>query len=83
MAQSMQKLMLEFRLSGNELLLEYESRTSKCSWSIFDTGGVELCSGTINGRPPHRIPVAGLGPDLYQLCVIDGDNLLNTRFRKD
>lgn len=73
--------MLEFRMAANELLLDYELRTEKCSWSIFDTGGMELSSGMLNGQPPHHIPVSTLSPDVYQLCVIDGDKLLNTRFR--
>ena len=83
MTQIMHKKMLDFRKAGDELLLDYELRTEKCSWSIFDTGGMELCSGMLNGQPPHRIPVASLSPNLYQLCVIDGDMLLNTRFRID
>ncbi|HET6992337.1 MAG TPA: hypothetical protein VFJ43_13475, partial [Bacteroidia bacterium] len=61
--------------------LDYDLLTEKCSWSIFDMGGVELCKGKLNGNPPHKIPVDCLKPALYQLCVIDGDKLLNTKFR--
>lgn len=77
----MQNLMLLFRVSGNDLLLEYETKTERCSWSIFDTGGIEKCTGVLTGNPPHRISLSCLSPDLYQLCVIDGDMLHNTRFR--
>ena len=73
--------MLEFRMSENELLLDYQKRTEKCSWSIFDTSGIEKCTGILNGSAPHRISVECLAPDLYQLCIIDGDQLYNTRFR--
>lgn len=68
-------------MNGNDLLLDYEKQTEKCSWSIFDVSGMEKCTGMINGKPPHRIPVDCLSPDLYQLCVIDGDQLHNTRFK--
>lgn len=77
----MQKVMIEFRIVGKELLLNYELLTEKCSWGIFDHAGMELCKGVLNGNSPHVIPVACLDPALYQLCVIDGDQLLNTRFR--
>jgi hypothetical protein len=74
-------MMMEFRISGKELLLDYELMTEKCSWSIFDIGGVEMCKGLLKGNGPHIIPVACLEPALYQLCVIDGDKLLNTKFK--
>lgn len=73
--------MIEVKLIGRELLLNYELLTEKCSWSIFDIGGVELCKGMLNGKAPHKISVECLNPDVYQLCVIDGDKLLNSRFR--
>ena len=59
--------MMEFRIAGKELLLNYELLTEKCSWSIFDIGGTERCKGILNGKPPHIIPVACLDPALYQL----------------
>ncbi len=77
----MKKVMMEFRIAGKELLLNYELLTEKCSWSIFDIGGTERCKGILNGKSPHIIPVACLDPALYQLCVIDGDQLINSRFK--
>lgn len=81
MTIGIQSAMIEFRIVGKEILLDYELVTEKCSWSIFDIGGVELSKGILQGPPPHRIPVAQLSPNVYQLCVIDGDKLLNSRFR--
>jgi hypothetical protein len=81
MTRDNKKMMLEFRMDGDMLLLDYEKRTEKCSWSIFDPGGVERSCGILDGAPPHRIPVPGLSPNIYQLCVIDGDKLMNARFR--
>ena len=77
----MQKVIMEFRITNKELLLDYELLTEKCSWSIFDLSGTEISKGSLAGSPPHRIPLANLSPALYQLCVIDGDNLRNTKFR--
>jgi hypothetical protein len=77
----MQKVMMEFRITNDELLLDYELLTEKCSWSIFDLSGMEISKGSLDGSPPHKISVANLSPALYQLCVIDGDNLRNTKFR--
>ncbi len=77
----MNSVMMEFRIANKELLLDYELLTEKCSWSIFDLSGVELYKGILKGNAPHRIPVASLQPALYQLCVIDGDKLSNTKFK--
>lgn len=77
----MKKMVLDFRMNGDELLLNYSSKTEKCKWGIFNAGGMEMSSGILSGQPPHRIPVNELSPDIYQLCVIDGDELMNTRFR--
>src|SRR5687767_14816627 len=77
----MQKVMMEFRITNDELLLDYERLTEKCSWSIFDLSGVEISKGSLHGDPPHKIPLKNLSPALYQLCIIDGDNLRNTKFR--
>jgi hypothetical protein len=76
-----QQVLVDVRIAGKELLLNYQLLTEKCSWSIFDIGGVELCKGMLNGKAPHKIPVEYLKPNVYQLCVIDGDKLLNARFR--
>lgn len=73
--------MMDFIITNNDLVLNYELLTEKCSWSIFDISGMELCKGTLNGTAPHKISVAFLSPDLYQLCVIDGDQLSKTKFR--
>lgn len=81
MTRIMQNVMMEFRIAGKELLLDYERMTEKCSWSIFDIGGVEMCKGSLDGTAPHKISVECLEPALYQLCIIDGDKLLNTRFK--
>ena len=78
----MQHILLELKVRDNELQLDYELQTEKCSWSIFDAGGVEKSSGRLLGLAPHKIPLHDLTPDVYQLCVIDGDKLLNARFRK-
>lgn len=75
------QVLMEFRIAGKELLLDYELLTERCSWSIFDIGGMELCKGMLNGKSPHTIPLDCLSPNVYQLCVIDGDKLLNSRFR--
>jgi len=75
------QVQMEFEIAGKELLLNYELLTEKCSWSIFDIGGVEQCKGNLTGKGPHIIPLECLTPNLYQLCVIDGDKLLNSRFR--
>lgn len=72
---------MEFRITQDELLLDYELLTEKCSWSIFDLAGVEISKGSLKGNPPHKIPIKNLSPALYQLCIIDGDNLRNTKFR--
>jgi hypothetical protein len=77
----MQKVMMEFRITNKELLLDYELLTEKCSWSIFDLSGMEMSKGPLNGSPPHKISIENLSPNLYQLCVIDGDTLRNTKFR--
>lgn len=74
-------IMIPYKIVGHEILLDYERLTEKCLWSIFDLGGVEICKGTLSGSPPHRISLKQLPPNVYQLCVIDGDKLLNTRFR--
>ena len=81
MTLNTQQVIIEVTLTGKELLLNYELLTEKCSWSIFDIGGVELCKGMLNGNAPHKISVECLKPNVYQLCVIDGDKLLNSRFR--
>ncbi len=72
---------MEFRMTNKELLLDYELLTERCSWSIFDLSGMEIAQGSLVGRPPHKINIENLSPALYQLCVIDGDNLRNTKFR--
>ena len=72
---------MEFSITGKELSLNYEQLTNKCLWSIFDLSGVEICKGNLDGRPPHKISVEILSEGLYQLCVIDGDNLRSTKFR--
>jgi hypothetical protein len=77
----MQNVMMEFRITNKELLLDYERLTEKCSWSIFDLSGVEVSKGDLYGNPPHKISIQSLSPALYQLCVIDGDKLSNTKFR--
>ena len=81
MNQFFQNVMLEFTLKGKELVLAYERRTEKCTWSVFDIGGVEVCSGMLADHGPHSIPLDALSPDLYQLCVIDGSELMKTKFR--
>jgi hypothetical protein len=77
----MQKVMVEFTITNDELLLDYERLTEKCSWSIFDLAGMEISKGSLIGNPPHKISIKNLSPALYQLCIIDGDNLRNTKFR--
>jgi hypothetical protein len=77
----MQKVMMEFRITNQELLLDYELLTEKCSWSIFDLSGMEISKGSLSGNAPHKIPIDKLSPALYQLCVIDGDKLTNAKFR--
>ncbi|CAN5368899.1 hypothetical protein BH09BAC5_BH09BAC5_17010 [soil metagenome] len=77
----MPDVMMDFTIVNKDLILNYDLVTEKCSWSIFDLSGMELCKGTLNGNAPHKIPVACLSPDLYQLCVIDGDQLSKTKFR--
>ena len=72
---------MEFRITNKELLLDYELRTEKCSWSIFDLAGMEISKGALSGNAPHIIPIDALSPALYQLCVIDGDKLTNAKFR--
>lgn len=72
---------MEFSITNNELLLEYECLTEKCSWSIFDLSGIEISKGSLVGNPPYKISVKNLSPALYQLCIIDGDNLRTKKFR--
>ncbi|CAN5900798.1 hypothetical protein BH11BAC7_BH11BAC7_15530 [soil metagenome] len=72
---------MEFSITNDVLFLDYELLTEKCSWCIFDLSGVEIRKGYLDGEPPHKISVEGLSPALYQLCVIDGDNLRKTKFR--
>ncbi len=71
---------MELSITDNDLLLNYEQLTEKCLWSIFDLAGVEISKGKLDGRPPHKIAVNNLTTGLYQLCVIDGDNLRTIKF---
>ena len=81
MFPKMNQAMMDFKITGSELLLNYQSHTEKCSWSIFDISGMEMCKGNLDGKAPHKIPLDQLSPNVYQLCVIDGGELLNARFR--
>ncbi|MEO5643777.1 MAG: hypothetical protein ABIQ40_00325 [Bacteroidia bacterium] len=72
---------MEFSITNDVLFLDYELQTEKCSWSIFDLAGIEISKGSMDGDPPHKISLKNLSPALYQLCVIDGDNLRKTKFR--
>ncbi|HEU4718417.1 MAG TPA: hypothetical protein VFU15_11310 [Bacteroidia bacterium] len=77
----MNTVMLDFRVDGNELIVEYDQRTEKCLWSIFNLGGIELRNGLLKGDAPHHISLERLSPDIYHLCIIDGDQLVNSKFR--
>lgn len=79
--KAIQNAMLNLTIRGGELVLSYQRKTEKCSWSIFDAGGTEVSSGTLNSGSMHTISIQSLGPEFYQLCVIDGAEMANSRFR--
>ena len=73
--------MLDYRLTEEEIWLNYHRRTERCSWSVFDAGGIEMCSGKLTGSSPHKISLGKLPPEVYELCIIDGDRVINAKFR--
>ncbi|HTL81490.1 MAG TPA: hypothetical protein VL651_07290 [Bacteroidia bacterium] len=79
--KAIQNAMLNLTLRGNELILSYQRKTERCSWSIFDAGGAEVSSGILSGGSMHTISVNDLSPNFYQICVIDGAEMANSRFR--
>ncbi|MBI3509545.1 MAG: hypothetical protein HY064_02705 [Bacteroidetes bacterium] len=81
MNKSVREMKLDLCIRMNDLIVSYLRSTEKCSWSIFDEGGVELKKGMIQSGSTHVIGLGNIAPGFYQLCVIDGDQLHNSRFR--
>ncbi|GAB4140055.1 MAG: hypothetical protein Fur0041_15240 [Bacteroidia bacterium] len=69
------KFFMMIEQSKDEIRLLFRKQSGRCIWSLFDEGGTEIKTGTLSDGEIHLIPVSGIDPGIYQICVIDGDKL--------
>ena len=65
-----------------DLVFMYECVTDRVCFSIADVGGTVYLKGRLRMNS-HRVKTDTLPKGIYALCIIDGDELMQARFRKE
>jgi hypothetical protein len=68
---------------NNVIELNYLCKTPQVTYSIADFGGNVIRRGDFNCITDRKLPIADLPAGMYTLCIIDGDQLSKSRFRKN
>lgn len=78
----MSKKKISLSLRNNRLLVFYSPVFEGCRWFISDASGNEVISGAANAVVLKDIELpSGLRSGIYELRIIDGDQLLEGHFR--
>ncbi|MBL7884786.1 MAG: hypothetical protein JNL69_12005 [Bacteroidia bacterium] len=67
-------------ISNNHLKVNYECQTNHVLFSIADFGGNVVKRGDCASIVDQKIPIESLSKGMYVLCIIDGGELIKTRF---
>ena len=68
---------------GSEnLVFDYEFHTDRVSYSISDMGGSICLKGKLK-KNTNRVKIDSLTKGIYLFCIIDGDELMQVKFRKN
>jgi hypothetical protein len=68
----------------NEFLeINYLCKTKHVTYSISDFGGNVMLRGDFNCIEKSRLFITELSKGMYTLCIIDGDELTKTSFKKN
>jgi hypothetical protein len=70
-------------INNNAIELNYDCKTSQVTYSIADFGGNVIKRGNFNCLESNKLPIDDLPGGMYTLCIIDGDQLSKSRFRKN
>ncbi|MGQ0828031.1 MAG: hypothetical protein ACT4ON_06525 [Bacteroidota bacterium] len=70
-------------VTSQELKLNYVCKTSHVNYSISDMTGNIIQNGNYDCLIDSTVPIHGLSPGVYLLCIIDGDAFYKNRFRKN
>jgi len=79
---NMSKKSISLSVRNGRLLVFYSPAFEGCRWFISDATGNELFSGEVNATVLKDIELStDLRSGIYELRIIDGDQLLEGRFR--
>ncbi len=72
-----------FKISSQDLVINYSCNTPQVSYSIADFGGNVIKRGSYNCIENNTLGIEDLPKGMYTLCIIDGDQLSQARFQKN
>jgi hypothetical protein len=70
-------------INDGSIELNYACKTPQVTYSIADFGGNVIKRGNYKCLESNRLPIDDLPEGMYTLCIIDGDQLSKSRFRKN
>jgi len=70
-------------INNDTLELNYLCKTPQVTYSIADFGGNVIKRGDYRCIENRMLPIGDLPTGTYTLCIIDGDQLSKSRFRKN
>ena len=70
-------------INNNAIELNYLCKTPQVTYSIADFGGNVIKRGDFRCIESKMLPIDDLPSGIYTLCIIDGDQLVKSRFRKN
>jgi hypothetical protein len=69
------------QITGGRLEVDFDCAATKTSFSICDLAGKEMKAGKLEQASRHILDLGGISAGIYNLCIIDGDQLHKTKFQ--
>lgn len=69
------------QVTGGRLEVDFVCAATKTSFCICDLAGKELKAGKFEQASHHSVDLNGITAGIYNLCIIDGDQLHKTKFQ--
>lgn len=68
-------------VTGGRLEVDFVCTATKTSFCICDLAGKEMKAGKFEQASHHTVDLSGIAAGIYNLCIIDGDQLHKTKFQ--
>lgn len=68
-------------VTGGRLEVDFVCAATKTSFCICDLAGKEMKAGKLEQASHHIVDLSGITAGIYNLCIIDGDQLHKTKFQ--